>query len=277
MPPGLNTLSELEILDVHSNAISALTPSDLPDAEGSVLRYLNLADNSIVEVNCGTFNAAPEILRLDMASNPTVCGFDPLTNQVHCECAAFGKGSLVGGNAGYCSNTCRIEPEVPPARTPSGAKALEASFSAAQVLLLLQSFNTEPSFRYEVYTGGAAFSGDSTPTTMTSWSSGTVLVVACACLFLVAAIGFTAHSTRVSLREKHLMPTLSVSEDSQSTSQYTATQIKGMRHYPTTTLSVGTLEKSSKSALAPVVIVSGYSEADDMMSHISSSDKRSDV
>lgn len=212
-----------------------------------------------------------------MASNPTVCGFDPLTSQVHCECAAFGKGTLVGGDAGYCSNTCRIVPEKAPTRTSSGTKALEASFSAAQVLHLLQAFNTEPSFRYEVYTSGVASSGDSTTTTLTSWSSGTVLVVACACLFLVAAIGFTAHSTRVSLREKHLMPTLSVSEDSRSTSQYTATQIRGMRHYPTTTHSVGTLEKSSKSALSPMVIVSGYSEADDMMSHISTSDKRSDV
>jgi hypothetical protein len=252
VPPGLTVMADLQILDLHGNMISSIAASEFPEQETSTLRYLNLANNVIGEVGCGTFNAAPSILRLDMTANPTVCGFDPLTEQVHCECMEFSRGAFLGGDEGYCSNTCRVVPE-PPTRSEGYVKTLNMAQSGPHVLALIQSFYTEPSFRYEVYRTGASSGDVDTSGPVASWSSSTILVVVVASIFLVAAIVFTVHTSRTSLRRYAAMP-MSVSDD--TASSYTHGMPKqGMQHY------VSTSRKERDQHVNPAIYVSAPSEA----------------
>ena len=151
-------------------------------------RYLNLRGNAIAEVKCGTFNAAPKLMHLDMTSNPSSCQWDPVSDELLCDCL---QGASAGGAFGYCSNTCTAGVVATPVRPESGDK-IDISYSAEKVLDVLQSFDTNANFRrYESVNVGA--SGTDAMASSGIGESGTQAAVAASAVFLAAAVGFTVY------------------------------------------------------------------------------------
>jgi hypothetical protein len=77
-PMGLGVLGSLMYLDTSDNLVPALTPEHL--AGLTSLRYFNIANNKLVDVQCGTFNQIQSGLNyLNTTNNGAACGIQKYT------------------------------------------------------------------------------------------------------------------------------------------------------------------------------------------------------
>mmetsp|Transcript_23903 Transcript_23903/g.71340 ORF Transcript_23903/g.71340 Transcript_23903/m.71340 type:complete len:412 (+) Transcript_23903:184-1419(+) len=257
MPP-ISMLPHLYILDVHGNWISeTLTAASFPSADTSELRYVNLADNAVVEVGCGTFNAVPNVLHVDMAGNPSQCTVDAFSREIRCDCQVFSKGALTGGELGYCSTSCD-ERVATPLRTDGDVKPLQLAHSSERVLSLLRRMNTVPDFRDAHFSQSTDSVDPTVPAAQ--WSAETIIVVAVASIFLMASLAFTisAINNYSSTRQVQLINTVDASSTSDA---YTAYNSKTLGKI--TTRLVSDAPSSSDNQGAPIIFITAADESID--------------
>jgi len=124
LPVGLGSLTSLVYLDVSVNLISTLGPGNLAGLRS--LRYFNIADNRLSEVQCGTFNQVQASLNyLNTSSNSAACGIQKYTTvnpmiagsdaTITCACgSSSATGSVVRtGSLGFCDESnaeCSFSP-----------------------------------------------------------------------------------------------------------------------------------------------------------------------
>lgn len=89
----MSALSSLRYFDVSGNQLSTWGANDVSGLAN--IRYLNLADNPIVTVECGAFDGVSSALNfLNMSRTTAECGI--IDNEVRCDCRALG-GDIING------------------------------------------------------------------------------------------------------------------------------------------------------------------------------------